>query len=157
MFRVKEEVTDQLSLKVPRAYNPVAEPANFHIVLLSRYFSDLKILFLAIKRSLVFIFPLLLTLLNALYNDATHDCALNICKILQVHDIRRRGSRITTDQFPKRAPKTKACVLGGGGGSIIPWEIFWILTSLSPLSRVSESFRQDIGQFHWRIISVQNQ
>ena len=116
MFRVKEEVTDQLSLKVPRAYNPVAEPANFHIVLLSRYFSDLKILFLAIKRSLVFIFPLLLTLLNALYDDGTHDCAVNICKILQVHDIGRRGSRITTDQFPKRAPKTKACVCVGGGG-----------------------------------------
>ena len=154
MFRVKEEVTDQLSLKVPRAYNPVAEPANFHIVLLSRYFSDLKILFLAIKRSLVFIFPLLLTLLNALYDDGTHDCAVNICKILQVHDIGRRGSRITTDQFPKRAPKTKACV---GEGGMIPREIFWILTSLSPLSRVSESFRQDIGQFHWRIISVQNQ
>ena len=26
--------------------------------------------------------------------------------------------------------------------------MFWILTSLSPLSWVSKSFRQDIGQFH---------
>ena len=30
---------------------------------------------------------------------------------------------------------------------LLLWGIFWILTCLSPLSWVSESFRQDIGQF----------
>ena len=55
----------------------------------------------------------------------------------------RRGSRINTDRFPKQAPK-----LPGGSGGMLPWEIFWILTPLSSLSWVSESFRQDIAQFH---------
>ena len=32
---------------------------------------------------------------------------------------------------------------------LLLWGIFWILTCLSPLSLVSESFRQDIGQFQY--------
>ena len=53
----------------------------------------------------------------------------------------RRGSRINTDRFPKRAPKAQAFA---GSGGMSQWEIFFlILTSQSPLSWVSESFRQD--------------
>ena len=53
----------------------------------------------------------------------------------------KRGSRIDiSDRFPKRAPKAQAF---GGSGGMSQWEIFSILTSQSPLSWVSESFRQD--------------
>jgi len=52
----------------------------------------------------------------------------------------RRGSRINTDRFPKRAPKAQAF---GGPGACPNGKMFSILTSQSPLSWVSESFRQD--------------
>ena len=54
----------------------------------------------------------------------------------------RYESRINIDRFPKQVPK----FLGGWG--LIPWEIFLILTPLSPLFWLPESFRQDVGQFH---------
>ena len=53
---------------------------------------------------------------------------------LTKHRRHRRGSRINTDRFP---------ILGRSGG-MLPRVIFWILTPQSPLSWVSESFRQDI-------------
>ena len=46
----------------------------------------------------------------------------------------RCGSRINTDRFP---------ILGRSGG-MLPRVMFWILTPQSPLSWVSEPFRQDI-------------
>ena len=53
----------------------------------------------------------------------------------------RRGSRIDiSDRFPKRAPKAQAFE---GSEGMFQWEFFSILTSQSPLSWVSESFRQD--------------
>ena len=54
--------------------------------------------------------------------------------------------RINTDGFPKRAPKAQDS--RGCPGACSPGKIFSILTSWSPLSWVSESFRQDISQFH---------
>ena len=54
----------------------------------------------------------------------------------------RHGSRINTDQFTKRTLK-----LLGGCADMLPGK-FWIWTLSCPLSWVSESFRQDIGQFH---------
>ena len=54
-----------------------------------------------------------------------------------------RGSRINTDRFPKRASRTQASREVRG---MHPSEMFLISTSLSHLSWVSESFRQDIGQ-----------
>ena len=47
---------------------------------------------------------------------------------------------ILTD-FLNKQQKSK--LLGGSRG-MLPQEIFWILTTQSPLSWVSESFRQDI-------------
>ena len=44
--------------------------------------------------------------------------------------------------FPKRAPKAQA---SSGVQSGLPQEIFWIFSPLSPLSRVSESFRKDFN------------
>ena len=54
----------------------------------------------------------------------------------------RHASRINTDQFTKRTLK-----LLGGAQTCSPGK-FWIWTLSCPLSWVSESFRQDIGQFH---------
>ena len=58
-----------------------------------------------------------------------------MCKLF-ISDARlcRRGSRINTDRFP---------ILGRSGG-MLPRVMFWILTPQSPLSWVSEPFRQDI-------------
>ena len=56
----------------------------------------------------------------------------------------RRGSRINTDWFPKRALKIQA---SRGICKYTPPGNFWILTPKSPLSLVSESFIRDIGQF----------
>ena len=55
----------------------------------------------------------------------------------------RRGSRMNTDQLPKGAPKVQT---SRGSGGMLPQDIFWILTPQSPLSWVSESFRQDISE-----------
>ena len=55
----------------------------------------------------------------------------------------RRGSTINTDRFHKQAPK----LLRMSGG-MIPREIILILTLSRPFSLDSESFRQDIDQFH---------
>ena len=57
----------------------------------------------------------------------------------------RPRSRINTDWFPKQAPKVQASRRSGG---MLHQEIIWILTPQSPLSWVSESFRQDIYPFH---------
>ena len=54
------------------------------------------------------------------------------------------GSRINTHRFLKRSPKVQACNIRGSEG-MLPWQFFEFL---SPLSWVSESFRQAIGQFH---------
>ena len=57
----------------------------------------------------------------------------------------RRGSRINTDRFPKREPEVQAFWRGGGGGGVRGMR-----PSLkSPFPGFSESFRQDIGQFHF--------
>ena len=56
----------------------------------------------------------------------------------------RRRSRINTDLFPKRAPKTQSF---RGAEACSPGKVLRYF-SLSPLSWVSESLRQDIGQFH---------
>ena len=64
----------------------------------------------------------------------------------------RHESRINIDQFPKQVPK----FLGGSGG-MLPWEIFLILTPLSPLFWLSESFRQDIASsilLRWSIFTI---
>ena len=55
----------------------------------------------------------------------------------------RRGSTINTDRFHKQAPKLLRM-----SGDMTPREIFWILTLSRPFSLDSESFRQDIDQFH---------
>ena len=52
----------------------------------------------------------------------------------------RRGSRINTDRFPKRAPQAQAL---GGPGACPNGKCFSILTSQGLLSWVSESFRRD--------------
>ena len=46
--------------------------------------------------------------------------------------------------------ESRRCKLlwGGGGGGLRHRDIFWILTPWSRFYRVSESFGQDIGQFH---------
>ena len=63
----------------------------------------------------------------------------------------RRGSRINTDPFPKRAPKTQAS--RGAVQSMFPLEKFFWLNSLSPRSWISDSFRQDIGQTStWKVL-----
>ena len=51
----------------------------------------------------------------------------------------RRWSRVNTDRFAKPAPKAQGS--RGSGGGMLPLEIFWILTPLSRLSRVSEAYR----------------
>jgi len=52
--------------------------------------------------------------------------------------LRRGGSRINGDRFPKQwAPKAQA---PRGVRGHVPQEMFWILTPLDPLSWVSESF-----------------
>ena len=56
----------------------------------------------------------------------------------------KSGSRINTDRFLKRSPKVQASNIRGSEG-MLPWQFFEFL---SPLSWVSESFRQAIGQFH---------
>ena len=114
MFRGKEEVTDQLSLKDSTSLQPRRGASKLPYNTPVKVFQRSENSIFGHKTVFSFHFPPSAYTLNALYDDGTHDCALNICKILQVHDIGRRGSRITTDQFPKRAPKTKACVGGGG-------------------------------------------
>ena len=57
----------------------------------------------------------------------------------------RRGSRINTDRFPKRAPKEQASRWVRGHAPL--GNLFWIVTPQSPDSCVSQSLRQDID---WR-------
>ena len=61
----------------------------------------------------------------------------------------RRGSRKNTDLFPKLNERRRRKLSGKSGG-MLSLETFleFNLTPLSPFSWVSESFRQDIGQFH---------
>ena len=55
----------------------------------------------------------------------------------------RRGSRINTDRFPIREPEVQASWRGEGG-------VRGMRPSLkSPFPGFRESFRQDIGQFHF--------
>ena len=54
----------------------------------------------------------------------------------------RRGSRINTDRFPKRGPKLQASWRGWGVAGMRH-------SPKSPFLGFSESFRQDIGQFHF--------
>ena len=59
-----------------------------------------------------------------------------------------RGTRINTDRFPKLAPKAQS---SSGVGRASPGNCL-DFSPLSPLSWVSESFRQDIGQTStWKV------
>ena len=74
----------------------------------------------------------------------------------------RHGCRINSDQFPNRVPKAKAS-RGVWGHTPTGDFLDFTVNSLSPLSWVSESFRQDIGYistwkffYYWKYIYCRN-
>ena len=62
----------------------------------------------------------------------------------------RSESRLNTDRFPKRAPKTQ--VSSGVQEHAHPRKFFGFLIPKGPFPWVSESFRQDIGKIStWNV------